>query len=77
MIILFTVFFVATRNVKTSIILTGIFIVFTLELFNDKSYNCIIPKNWLKQMKSQKSKENKQKEIQQALYILQSNGIIN
>lgn len=48
---LFTVFFVATRDIKVSIILTGIFIFLTMELFHEKSNNCIIPKSWLKKLK--------------------------
>ena len=35
--LIFTVFFVATRDVKTSIILTAAFVIIALELFNDQS----------------------------------------
>jgi hypothetical protein len=76
-LMLFTVFFVATRNVKTSIVLTGIFIVLSFELFNDKSNNCIIPPTWLKYMENESKQKNSKTEIQHALSILKQNGFIH
>ena len=76
-IILFTIFFVATRDTKTSIILTGIIVITTLELFNEKSYNCIIPKKWLDYIKKSNKKKNDTNEINHALTILRNKGLIN
>jgi hypothetical protein len=44
-LVIFTIFFVATRDVKASIILTAAFVIIALELFNEKSKNCILPKS--------------------------------
>ena len=43
-LLVFTVFFTATRDVWASIILTAAFIVLVSGLFNDNSKYCIIPK---------------------------------
>lgn len=43
-IILFTVFFMATKDIFVSFILTAIFVVLVSGLFNEKSKYCIIPK---------------------------------
>jgi hypothetical protein len=73
-LVLFTVFFVATRNIKVSIILTGIIIILTMELFNEKSQNCILPKKWLEKF-TNKDKFSKD-EINNAIYILKKSKII-
>ena len=81
-IMLFTVFFVATRDIKVSIILTGIFIFIAMELFHEKSKNCIIPKSWIKKLKQSivqtNNKKNKvgQDQINQAINILKNAGLI-
>ena len=41
---IFCVFFIGTRNIIVSIILTSAFIVFSSQLFNDKSKYCVLPK---------------------------------
>ena len=58
-IMLFTVFFVATRDIKVSIILTGFFIIFAMELLNEKSKNCILPNKWLEKFKNNGNDEKK------------------
>jgi hypothetical protein len=73
-LVLFTVFFVATRNIKVSIILTGIIIILTMELFNEKSPNCILPKKWIEKF-TNKDKFSKD-EINNAIYILKKSKII-
>ena len=74
-IMLFTVFFVATRDIKVSIILTGIFIIITMELLHEKSRNCIIPKEWLNKLNKPKLDINNQ-QINEALQILKKAGMI-
>ena len=43
---LFSIFFVATRDIYISFILTAAFVVMTMNLFNDESYFCILPKSF-------------------------------
>jgi len=43
-IIVFTVVFTATRDIVTSLILTGAFIILVSGLFNENSKYCILPK---------------------------------
>lgn len=73
-LLLFTVFFVATRNVKTSLILTAVFVVLALELFNEKSQMCVIPKNMLEFIDKNKDGVITGEEIQQSLKTLQKAG---
>lgn len=46
--LIFTVFFVATRDIVASILLSTFFIIFFLELTHEKSPYCIIPKGYIK-----------------------------
>ena len=43
-LLVFTIFFIGTRDVYVSFILTAIFIIFVTGLFNEKSKYCILPK---------------------------------
>lgn len=73
-LLIFTVFFVATRNVKTSIILTAAFVIIALELFNEKSKMCILPKSIIDVIDQNKDGEISPEEIQRALRLLQKSG---
>tara|TARA_Y100000389_G_scaffold43467_1_gene38093 strand:+ start:40 stop:492 length:453 start_codon:yes stop_codon:yes gene_type:complete len=42
---LFSIFFVGTRDIILSFLLTSAFIIFSNGLFNEKSKYCILPKN--------------------------------
>ena len=42
-IIVFTVVFTATRDITTSLILTGVFVILVSGLFNENSKYCILP----------------------------------
>jgi hypothetical protein len=44
-IIIFTIFFIATRDIIISVILTGLFILFVGGIFNDSSRFCLIKKH--------------------------------
>lgn len=70
-IVLFTVFFVSTRNIKVSIILTGIVVLLTLELFNEKSKHCLFPKSWMKYIHN----SGKEEEIKYAVSLLKKHNI--
>ena len=74
-IMLFTVFFTATRNIKVSIILTGIVILLTMELFNENSKNCIFPK-WLIKKLNKTDINTNNLEITNSINILKKHGIL-
>lgn len=42
---IFCLFFVATRDVYVSLIMTAVFIIFALGIFNEKSPACVLPKS--------------------------------
>lgn len=42
---IFSIFFISTRNIVVSLILTAVFIIFSSGLFNEKSKYCILPKS--------------------------------
>ena len=43
---LFSIFFVGTRDIFVSLVLTSVFLVMTMGLFNEESSYCIIPKSF-------------------------------
>jgi len=45
--LIFTVFFVATRDIIASVLLSAFFIIFFLELTHEKSSICILPKGYI------------------------------
>jgi hypothetical protein len=45
-ITLFSIFFLGTRDVFASLILTTIFLVMTMNLFNEDSYMCMLPQSF-------------------------------
>ena len=47
-IIIFTVSFVATRDIVASLIITASFVIIVLNLFNEKSKYCVLPKSYEK-----------------------------
>lgn len=71
----FSIFFVATRDIFTSIILTILFNIFVLELTNEKSPYCIIPKSFY-QLDSNKDGEISPDEIKKAYLTLKNAGQI-
>lgn len=40
---LFSIFFVGTRDIFASFVLTAVFLIFTMNLFNEESKYCILP----------------------------------
>jgi hypothetical protein len=46
--LIFTVFFVATRDIIASVLLSTFFIIFFLELTHEKSPYCILPAGYIK-----------------------------
>jgi len=47
-LLLFTIIFMATKDVVVSLIMTAVFIIFVLNLFNPNSNYCILPNNFYK-----------------------------
>jgi|TARA_B110000977_G_scaffold133487_1_gene169993 hypothetical protein len=74
-IIIFTVSFVATRDVVASLIITASFVILVLNLFNENSEYCVIPKT-LKKLDSNNDGEISPEEIKKAYDILKKAGKI-
>ena len=72
-VIIFSIVFIATRDIKISLILTACFIVFTLNLFNDKSKYCILPKSF-RNLDTNLDGEISPQEIERAYRILKKTG---
>ena len=60
-IILFCVIFIATKDIKTSFLLTGAFIIFVQGLFNENSKYCILRKSTFQNKNITKEQYNKAK----------------
>lgn len=73
---LFSIFFIATRNILVSLILTAVFIVFSSGLFNDNSKFCILPKK-LKEVDIEPKEYQKALEIVEKYNIQQNNIMEN
>ena len=44
-LLIFTIVFIATRDIKVSLIITAAFVIIVLNLFNDQSDYCVLPKS--------------------------------
>tara|TARA_B110000046_G_C12833376_1_gene330366 strand:+ start:109 stop:501 length:393 start_codon:yes stop_codon:yes gene_type:complete len=75
-VLIFTVFFVATRDVKTSLIMTAAFIIIALELFNEKSKMCILPQRLIDIIDTNKDGKLSNDEIQHAMRTLKKAGYV-
>ena len=73
---LFSIFFIATRNIVVSLILTAVFIVFSSGLFNDKSKFCILPKK-LKEVEIEPKEYQKALEVVEKYNVQQNNEMEN
>jgi hypothetical protein len=74
-IIIFTVSFVATRDVVASLIITASFVILVLNLFNENSEYCVIPKT-LKKLDTNNDGEISPEEIKKAYDVLKKAGKI-
>ena len=75
-IIIFTVSFVATRDVIASLIITASFVILVLNLFNENSEYCVIPKSF-KKIDTNNDGKVSPEEIKNAYEILKRAGKIN
>ena len=75
-ILIFTVAFIATRDVIVSLVITAAFIILVLNLFNNESQYCILPKSF-KDLDLNKDGEISPDEIKKAYETLKKAGKIN
>ena len=66
---IFTVAFIATRDVVTSLVITACFVIFVLNLFNTDSNYCVLPK-YFYQLDTNKDGIISEKEIKNAVEII-------
>jgi len=45
-LLIFAVFWMGTKDLYTSLIMTAVFIILTQHIFNEKSKYCVLPKRW-------------------------------
>lgn len=74
-VLIFTIFFVATRDIIASLLMTVIFIVFFLELTHEKSKYCILPRKLIKVETDEKGYTTAD-EIKKAYLTLKNSGQI-
>jgi|TARA_B110000902_G_C13913844_1_gene439358 hypothetical protein len=72
-ILIFTIVFIATKDILTSLIVTAVFIILVLNLFNHDSSMCILPKSF-KQLDLNNDNEISDEEIIQAYARLKKDG---
>lgn len=73
-ILVFTISWMATRNIYMSLGLTAIFIVLADFIFNEKSRYCLLPKKFIRSRRMNELVDNKvlsEKEINDALEVLE------
>ena len=75
-IIIFTIAFIATRDVVASLVITACFIIIVLNLFNHNSQYCILPKSF-KKLDTNNDGEISPEEIKKAYELLKKAGKIN
>ena len=73
-ILVFTISWMATRNIYMSLGLTAVFIVLADFIFNEKSRYCLLPKKFIRSRRMNELVDNKilsEKEINDALEVLE------
>jgi hypothetical protein len=74
-LLIFTVAFIATRDIVASLLITASFIVIVLHLFNNESDYCILPHSF-RELDTNKDGEISPEEIKQAYEKLKKAGKI-
>ena len=74
-VLIFTILFIATRDMKASLIMTAVFVVLVLNLFNDKSRYFVLPESY-KFVDTNMDGEITPDEIARAYRILRKTGKI-
>ena len=74
-ILVFTISWMATRNIYTALVLTAVFVVLADFVLNEKSKYCLLPKKFIESRKVgefTKNKEITEKEIKDAMELLEN-----
>jgi hypothetical protein len=74
-LLIFTIAFIATRDVVASLIITASFIIIVMHLFNNESDYCILPKSFV-ELDTDKDGDISPEEIKQAYEKLKKAGKI-
>ena len=74
-VLIFTILFIATRDMKASLVMTAVFVVLVLNLFNDKSKFFVLPESY-KFVDANMDGEITPDEIARAYRILKKTGKI-
>jgi hypothetical protein len=73
-ILIFSMCFLGTRCVITSLILTGVFTILSDHVFNEESKFCVVPQKWRvleKTMDTNNDGEISDKELQDAILLIE------
>ena len=73
-ILVFTISWMATRNIYTALVLTAVFVVLADFILNEKSKYCLLPKKFIKSRKLGEFTDNKiitEKEVNDAIELLE------
>ena len=77
-ILIFSIFWMGTKDLYTSLAMTAVFVVLSQHIFNEKSKFCILPKRWI-EIKNAMDQDNdgklSEQEIDSAIKILQKTKI--
>jgi hypothetical protein len=77
-ILVFTISWMATRNIYMALILTAVFVVLADFILNEKSRYCLLPKKFLKTRKTSELLNDKiisEKEINDAMELIEKSKI--
>lgn len=72
-LLIFTICFTATRDIIVSLIITGCFIIFVMNLFNEESDYCVLPE-YLKKFDLNNDGVLSEEELQKAAEVLKKEG---
>lgn len=77
-ILIFSIFWMGTKDLYTSLAMTAVFVVLSQHIFNEKSKYCVLPKRWT-EIKNAMDQDNdgklSEQEIDNAIQILQKTKI--
>ena len=74
-LLIFTIFFVATRDIIVSLFMTAIFVILAFELFNENSEYCILPEQ-LRKYDKNKDNQLSPNEVEIMYLDYKSKGLI-
>jgi hypothetical protein len=69
LLLIFSILWIGTRDIVTSLLLTAVFVLLVDYLFNENSKYCIIPEQY-KELREELGEEVTQQEVNHAIYTL-------